>query len=118
MASAWVALVNGQPLFMSDSTAYVRGPDFAVVYFLGDKFATALTQKRTLEGLRPTTNDQATKPAAQETRLNSPFDKAILSGRSIYYGALLYLGHLTSYFWLSVFLQGAIFIYLSYTLIV
>ena len=37
-----------------------------------------------------------------------------MAGRSIYYGALLYLGHLPSYFWLSVFLQAAIFVYLTY----
>ena len=118
MASAWVALVNGQPLFMADSTAYVRGPDFAIVYFLGPKFATSWTQQRTLQGLEQhQITDHNDGSRNRETSLNSPFDKAILAGRSIYYGGLLYLSHLTSYLWLAVFTQAAIFLYLSYTLV-
>jgi putative flippase GtrA len=118
MASAWVALVNGQPLFMADSTAYVRGPDFAAVYFLGPKFATSWTQQRTLQGLeRHQVHDQSNETQNRETGLNSPFDKAIMAGRSIYYGTLLYLSHLTSYLWLAVFAQAAVFLYLSYTLV-
>jgi putative flippase GtrA len=118
IASAWVALINGQPLFHPDSTAYLRGPDFAVVYFLGNKFSTSWTQQRTLEGDQNSTRHETGEPAVQGSTLNSPFDKIVLSGRSIYYGALLYLGHLTSSLWLSVFAQSAIFVYLSYTLVV
>jgi putative flippase GtrA len=114
MATAWVAIINGQPLYLADTSAYVRGPDFAVVYSLGNKFATSWTQSRTLQG-RSELSDNAVSRGAQETQnasLDSPFDRAILAGRSIYYGALLYIGHLTSYMWLSVFVQGAIFLYL------
>ena len=39
-----------------------------------------------------------------------------MAGRSIYYGALLYLGYISSDFWLVVFTQAAVFLYLSYTL--
>ena len=116
LASAWVALINGQPLFMADTSAYVRGPDFAIVYFFGPKFATSWTQKRTLQAIESPANQFRAGSPAGEVRLNSPFDKAVLAGRSSYYGALLYIGHLTSYFWLSVFAQAAIFLYLSYTL--
>jgi putative flippase GtrA len=117
LASAWIALVNGQPLFMADTSAYVRGPDFAVVYFLGPKFATSWTQERTLQGMEGhQVNEQKGGPTNPDVSLNSPFDKAIMAGRSIYYGALLYLSHLTSYLWLAVFTQAAIFLYLSYTL--
>src|SRR5215471_17281312 len=93
VASAWASLVNGQPFFMDDTSAYVRGPDFAVVYLLGDKFASSWTQDRTLhrENSRPSNG-----PSSQEhVRLNSPYERSVLAGRSIYYGALLYLGHLT-----------------------
>jgi hypothetical protein len=118
MASAWVALINGQPLFSIDSTAYVRGPDFAVVYFLGPKFATSWTQGRTLQGLeRRQHHEKNGAPGRGDAGLNSPFDNAVMAGRSIYYGALLYLSHLSSYLWLAVFAQAAIFLYLSYTLI-
>lgn len=115
IASAWVALINGQPFFMADTSAYVREPDFASVYFFGPKFATSWTQDRTLQG-----RNHGTRQAARrdDPPLNSPFEGSILAGRSIFYGALLYLGHLTSYFWLSVFSQAAIFLYLSYTLVI
>jgi KaiC/GvpD/RAD55 family RecA-like ATPase len=43
-ASVWAALVNGQPYFMADTSAYVREPDFAVVYLFGDKFAMKLAE--------------------------------------------------------------------------
>jgi len=113
IASAWVALINGQPFFMADTSAYVREPDFAVVYFFGPKFATSWTQDRTLQGRNHGAHQTARR---DDPPLNSPYEGSILAGRSIFYGALLYLGHLTSYFWLSVFLQAAIFLYLSYTL--
>jgi len=115
IASAWVALVNGQPFFMADTSAYVREPDFAVVYFFGPKFATSWTQDRTLQGRNHITHQTAHR---DDPPLNSPFEGSMLAGRSIYYGALLYLGHLTGYFWLSVFLQAAIFLYLCYTLVI
>jgi len=118
VASAWVALINGQPLFHPDTSAYVRGPDFAVVYFFGNGFATSWTQKRTLEGDQKPANSATSPEANQLPRFNSPFDKSVLSGRSIYYGALLYLGHLAGDLWLPVILQGAVFVYLTYTLVV
>jgi putative flippase GtrA len=118
MASGWVALVNGEPLFVADTTAYVRGPDFATVYLLGDKFATEWTQERTLQEAAHPARDANTRSANQDVSLNSPFEKAVLAGRSIFYGSLLYIGHLTSYFWLSVFAQAAIFLYLAYTLVI
>jgi putative flippase GtrA len=120
MWSAWAALINDQPFFMADSSAYIRGPDFATVYFLGPKFATSWTQERTLQGInylkQHQIHEKVAAPTSEDVRLNSPFDKAVMGGRSIYYGALLYLGHLTSYLWLVVFVQAAIFLYLSYTL--
>lgn len=117
LTSAWVALVNGQPLFNIDTTAYVRGVDFAVVYFLGPKFATSWTQERTLQGLeQEQPHNVRGEKRGGEINLNSPFDKTVMAGRSIYYGALLYLGYISSDFWLVVFAQAAIFLYLSHTL--
>jgi putative flippase GtrA len=118
MASAWAALINGQPFFMDDSTAYVRGPDLAAVYFLGPKFATVWTQRHPLQGLDLSqTNKNSVAPTTREvTPTNSSFDSKILAGRSVYYGALLYVSHLTSHLWLAVFVQAAIFLYLTYTL--
>jgi hypothetical protein len=116
MASVWPALVNGHPFFFPDTSNYVRGPDFTIVYFLGKKFATSWTQDRTLQGVGyPSPHTIA--GTDRNVGLNSPLDKAILAGRSIYYGAFLYLGHITSYFWLIVFVQALIFLYLSHTFI-
>ena len=102
---------------MADTSAYVREPDFAVVYLFGDKFATTWTQERTLERNKQGPTTAGSKPPAY-IPLNSPFDKTVLGGRSIYYGALLYAGYVTSYFWLSILLQGLIFIYLSYVFLI
>ena len=117
IASAGVALANGVPIFMADTTAYVRGPDFAVVYFLGPKYATSWTQAQTLHGIS-SPHTTAAKSTSHDTRLNAPFDKAVLAGRSIYYGALLYISHLTSHLWLAIFVQAAIFLYLSYIFVI
>jgi hypothetical protein len=116
--SAWAALINGQPFFMADTSAYVRGPDFAVVYFIGKKFATSWTQDRTLQKNGDNAHVSSASPTAHDTALNSPFDKAVLAGRSIFYGALLYAGHVADHFWLTIFVQAAIFLYLSYTFVV
>src|ERR1700733_13279204 len=86
LASAWVALVNGQPLFNGDTTAYVRGADFAIVYFLGPKFATSWPQERTLQGVEQ--RQQHEVPGVKnggEGGLYSPIFKTVLAGRSIYY---------------------------------
>jgi hypothetical protein len=118
LASTWTALINGQPLFSTDTTAYVRAPDFAVVYFLGSQFATSWTQKRTLEGSQQRQLDNVKDArVVGDVSLNSPFDKSVMAGRSIYYGALLYLGHILSNFWLVIFTQATLFLYLSYTLL-
>src|ERR1700723_4680819 len=84
LARAWVALVNGQPLFNIDTTAYVRGADFAVVYFLGPKFATSWTQERTLQGVEQRQQHEVHGVEnGGEVGLNSPFDKTVMAGRSI-----------------------------------
>jgi hypothetical protein len=119
LASAWAALINGHPFFYPDTTNYVRGPDFAVVHFLGKNYATSWTQDVTRQKAEDSSRDAiAGSSADSKNTPNSPADKAVMAGRSIYYGALLYAGHLTSYFWLTVFTQALIFLYLSYTFVV
>ena len=101
---------------MDDTSAYVRGPDFAIVHFLGNRFATAWTQERTLS--KGKASSDANPSDTIHVPLNSPYEKAVLAGRSIYYGAFLYLGYVSSQFWLCVFAQAAIFLYLCHTFIV
>jgi hypothetical protein len=83
----WPAFYNGQPFFFPDTTAYVRGVDAAVFKLTG--VSTAWT-----------------KQAEADTGGNVTPDKAVLAGRSIYYGALVYLGDRGGGEWLSVVIQA------------
>lgn len=113
--STWVTVINGQPLFHPDTSAYLRGADYTVVHFFGDTFSTEWTQQRVLH-LSATHNDLAAVTAP--TPLNSPLEKSVLAGRSIYYGFVLYIGELASKLWFPAVLQGIIFAYLTYTVAV
>lgn len=113
LMGAWAVLVNQQPFFLEDTSAYVREPDFAVVHALGARFATEWTQPRTLEGAEG--HPQAQSLASKSPiRLNDPFHKATISGRSIFYGGMLYLSYVISDFWSAIALQDAVFVYLCY----
>ncbi len=98
VAMMWAALVNGQPFFTPDTQAYVRGPDVAVVKLLGARFASPWARQE------PPGAHVVAKAGPQP--VHSYDDKEVLAGRSIYYGALAYLGQLTGGFWLTVFVQG------------
>ncbi len=100
VAMMWAALVNGQPFFTPDTQAYVRGPDVAVVKLLGVRFASPWARQEP-----PGAHVGAPAKAAPATK-HSYDDNEVLAGRSIYYGALAYLGQLTGGFWLTVFVQG------------
>lgn len=93
----WPALTNRQPFFFADTTAYVRGADLAISKVLGDRFATEWSrdQRRTIEIKVP--------QAAAGQKLNQ---RAVLVGRSIIYGTLLYVGALTGGMWISIIFQS------------
>ena len=94
----WTALANGGPFFTPDTEAYVRGPDVAVVKLFGERFSTPWARMQPPGAPVAATSD--VKPR------RSYDDKEVLAGRSIYYGALAYLGQLAGGFWLTVFVQG------------
>ena len=100
VAMMWAALVNGQPFFTPDTQAYVRGPDVAVVKLLGARFASPWARQEP-----PGAHVAATAKAGTAPK-HSYDDNEVLAGRSIYYGALAYLGQVTGGFWLTVFVQG------------
>jgi hypothetical protein len=101
LALTWPALINGQPFFHPDTIAYVRGPDVAVMKLIGPRYATEWAF------FDPGAVDQrnAAVPKAGP-RVASYDDNEVLAGRSIYYGALTYLGSLAGGFWLTVVVQG------------
>jgi phage shock protein PspC (stress-responsive transcriptional regulator) len=118
IGGASVALVNGQGIFLYDTVSYVMGPDAAVGRLLGDNFRSRWTRKADTSAAPSVTEDSQAAPADQRSKPSSePRGTIILSGRSIYYGTLLYLAHFSSHFWIAIFIQSAIFVYLSHTLI-
>lgn len=83
----WPAFYNEQPFFFPDTTAYVRGADAAVFKLTG--ISTPWTKQPEVD-----TGDGVTP------------DKAVLAGRSIYYGVLVYLGDRGGGEWLCIVIQA------------
>ena len=95
------AVWNGQPFFFPDTSGYIRGADAAFANFLG------LTSDWT-EGAGRVWKDVggASSPAALSA--GSAEGPVVVSGRSPFYGILLYLRHVTGGFWLSVAAQAGL----------
>ena len=103
-ALMWPALYNGQPLFYSDTSTYIRGAD------AGLQKLTGLSTPWTLPEDDGSTVDARESPGevAKTLSISSVKDKSVLSGRSVYYGALLYLGDRIGHFWFTVLVQAAL----------
>ena len=103
----WPALYNRQPFYFSDTSAYVRGADAAVERITG--FSTAWSQKYDPRAAPASDSDgPPAKATGWHESVSSIKDKAVLSGRSVYYGALLYFGRLGGEFWLTIFIQAVL----------
>jgi len=109
-ALMWMPLINGQPFFFPDTTSYVRAADIAVYIGSGHRLATEWTA-----GYSDKLDGGAPKHAEANVRRggNDVQSGQIMSGRSPYIGAALYLSYVVSNFWLFVIAQAA----LSYWLI-
>lgn len=110
----WPALTNGQPFFYADTTAYVRGADLAISRTLGDRYATewAKDQRRSFQLQAPAPTAVASVVEHKATR------RVVLAGRSIIYGALLYLGEQFGGMWFSVLIQSLAATYLLFLFVV
>jgi hypothetical protein len=97
----WPAIYNGQPLLSPDTTAYIRGFDAGVVWLSGR--TTVWTTWAS--GLRPRQQGPDDSTVGEVTSFQSP--DFIIAGRSVSYGALLYLGELLGGLWASVAIQAA-----------
>jgi len=100
-ALLWPAFVNGQPFIFSDTTNYVRGMDAAAYRLTGirsgwtDEFVTRYAYLGAdLVPRRP--------------RASTGVLPVTLAGRSIYYGALLYLSQAVYGFWLAALVQAVL----------
>ncbi|WP_303539751.1 hypothetical protein [Sphingomonas natans] len=106
----WPALINGQPFYFSDTSSYVRAGD-VIAHIIGGPSARTLWTRPDPDAQTPTAASAASektsglRPAA---RGNDPDSGYIMAGRSPYFGIVLWLGWLSSRFWLFVLLQAAI----------
>jgi hypothetical protein len=98
LALLWPAFVNGQPFFMADTSTYVRSADAAVVELTGIRTHWSDELSRRF----PQIGDANAEPRSQHTA-EPPL---VLFGRSIYYGAILYVADVAGSLWLVVALQA------------
>jgi hypothetical protein len=97
----WPAIYNGQPLFSVDTGAYIRGFDAGVVWLSGR--TTVWTTWASELQARP--GEPVGSAVGDAKSLQSP--GFVIAGRSVSYGALLYLGDLLGGLWASVAIQAA-----------
>ncbi len=105
LALIWPAIYNGQPFFFPDTTAYVRGADAGFQKLTGVSTPWSLAEETEAPDSGVGANDVAPTPSVSSIK-----DKSVLSGRSVYYGALLYLGDRIGGFWFTVIVQATVVI--------
>jgi hypothetical protein len=94
VAMMWPAIYNGQPFFYTDTADYVNAADAGVHKIAG------LTSHWT-------PLDQSASDATHgHSDAGTTTGKSVRAGRSIYYGALLYVGEQAGGFWLSIAIQS------------
>jgi hypothetical protein len=110
----WPALTNGQPFFYADTSAYIRGADLAISKALSARFATdwAKDPRRSINA----PNEEHSSHA--EDNAPKPAQHAVLAGRSIVYGVLLYLGEISHGMWLSILVQSLIANFLIFVFVI
>jgi hypothetical protein len=95
----WPAAVNGGAFWFPDTSTYIRGVDAAVVYATGHQSQwSGEVQPHMQAAQAPTATDRP-----HGTTAATP---VVLSGRSVYYGALLYVADLIGSFWFVVLVQA------------
>lgn len=112
MAALW----NGQPLFFPDTPTYLKGAEMGLARLAPTGSLKTWVQPGNAS-VSPLSTSSSAVPAlpAPPMRLTSVDDKVVLAGRSVYYGALLYLSYLTgpgSSLWLTVLVQALCVAYL------
>ncbi|MDB5930958.1 MAG: putative rane protein [Polaromonas sp.] len=115
------AIFNGQPFFYPDTPTYLRGAEMGVSRLLGPSMLKpwlAPQQKLAAAPSAAAPAAEAASPTVRLKPLTSVEDKVVLSGRSPYYGALVYAGYLGGGMWLAVVLQALAVAYLLYLLMV
>lgn len=103
-ALMWPALYNGEPLFFPDTITYLRGADAGLQKLTGHSSPwTRLEDDASSAAATVPPGEVAATPSVSSIK-----DKTVLSGRSVYYGAFLYLGDRIDHFWFTVLAQAAL----------
>ena len=97
LALMWPAAFNGGPFFTTDSIAYIRGPDQAIIKLFGPGRGTLWSVKPLGMGFRGGVPTRSAEEAARSPPM---------AGRSIYYGVLANLGARTGGFWATIAAQA------------
>ncbi|MEP2101754.1 MAG: hypothetical protein ABJP02_09615 [Parasphingorhabdus sp.] len=107
LALLWPSLINGEPFYMPDTPSYIRAADAGVYKLTGmespwtnefhDRYAAAPKTAASADAVIETT------PA--NTADNAP---VALAGRSVFYGAFLYIAQIFGNFWLAAVLQSLV----------
>lgn len=110
------ALWNGQPFFYPDTPTYLRGAEMGLARAAPPgSLKPWMPNAENASAAAPRDSATPTPYAAPVQRLTSVDDKVVLAGRSVYYGALLYLSYLSgpgSSLWLTVLAQALCLAYL------
>ena len=108
LALMWPALVNRQPFFFPDTTAYVRAADAAVRIASGGRLTTVWTRSVAAPFVASASASHPMVAASPVARGSDGSGGQVMAGRSPYFGMLLYLGWVTSHFWLFVLGQALV----------
>lgn len=101
LAFLWPAIVNRAPFLFPDTTSYVRAADAIVLRAAGYQTVWSNADVRQIAA------DTGSKPQAPiAASPGSAEPKPVLLGRSVYYGALAYLGAAAGQFWGTIVLQA------------
>ncbi|NJC33258.1 hypothetical protein GGR88_000732 [Sphingomonas jejuensis] len=95
----WPALLNGAPFIFADTTAYIRGADAGMYRLFG------VTSDWTGIAGAP---GAATAGGAGVPFAAAESQEVVLAGRSVFYGAFLYLGWAIEALWTTALLQSAV----------
>jgi hypothetical protein len=97
----WPAILNGLPFFSPDTSAYIRGFDAGLVWLFD------CTSAWTSWAAGANTARWGAIETIQDEARSFQNPKFIIAGRSVSYGALLYIGELLGGFWAAVVIQAA-----------
>ncbi|WP_233998259.1 hypothetical protein [Erythrobacter sp. QSSC1-22B] len=118
----WTPLVNGFAFFFDDTTNYIRAADLAAHLVSQKEISTAWTAR--YAGQLPPSAGGSSKeamprpgPVQTDPQFRTHNDISaglVMTGRSPYIGALMWVGYVTSNFWLFIAFQATLAYFLIY----